>query len=164
MSTAPTYMAVDPAALVVPTDNAQVPAYLTEIKNVLIAINHNLSTYIQTNGADLATINTTLGNHDQSLTNLDGLMVQALAGITGTGTRGGNTRAPKLASPSKFDGSDKNKAVSFRVAVAHYLQTSYPQASVNEQIAFIISCLDGKAHEWLEPYLEQDVVQNVSVP
>jgi hypothetical protein len=48
--------------------------------------------------------------------------------------------------------------------VAHYLQTSYPQATVNEQIAFVISCLDGKAHEWLEPYLEQDVVQNVSVP
>ncbi|KAF8748909.1 hypothetical protein RHS01_10498 [Rhizoctonia solani] len=36
---------------------------------------------------------------------------------------------------------------------------SYPGSTVDEQIAFIISCLDGKAHEWLEPYLEEDVVK-----
>ncbi|KAJ1308203.1 hypothetical protein OPQ81_003918 [Rhizoctonia solani] len=30
---------------------------------------------------------------------------------------------------------------------------------VDEQITFIISCLDGKAHEWLEPYLEDDEVK-----
>jgi hypothetical protein len=86
MSTAPTYVTVDPTAFVVPTDNAAVPAYLAEIQDVLVAINHNLTLYIQTNGADLQTINTTLGNHDQSLTNLDSLMVQALAGV---GNRGG---------------------------------------------------------------------------
>ncbi|KDN43890.1 hypothetical protein RSAG8_05883, partial [Rhizoctonia solani AG-8 WAC10335] len=30
-------------------------------------------------------------------------------------------------------------------------------------IAFIISCLDGKAHKWLDPYLEQDVVHSTPV-
>jgi hypothetical protein len=34
---------------------------------------------------------------------------------------------------------------------------------VDEQIAFIISCLEGKAHEWLEPYLEQDIVSGTAV-
>ncbi|KAF8756912.1 hypothetical protein RHS01_03679 [Rhizoctonia solani] len=53
------------------------------------------------------------------------------------------TKAPKLATPDKFDGSDKNKAISFRWMSK----------------CFIISCLDGKAHEWLEPYLEEDVVK-----
>ncbi|KAF8747987.1 hypothetical protein RHS01_11135 [Rhizoctonia solani] len=71
------------------------------------------------------------------------------------------TKAPKLATPDKFDGSDKNKAISFRVAVSHYLRISYPGSTVDEQIAFIISCLDGKAHEWLEPYLEEDVVKGI---
>ena len=30
--------------------------------------------------------------------------------------------------------------------------------TVNKQIAFITSCLEGKAHEWLDPFLEQDVI------
>lgn len=34
---------------------------------------------------------------------------------------------------------------------------------VDEQITFIISCLEGKAHEWLEPYLEQDIVSGTPV-
>ncbi|KDN41647.1 hypothetical protein RSAG8_07325, partial [Rhizoctonia solani AG-8 WAC10335] len=33
----------------------------------------------------------------------------------------------------------------------------------NDHITFIISCLDGKAHEWLDPYLEQDVVHSTLV-
>ncbi|KAG8678368.1 hypothetical protein FRC09_019897, partial [Ceratobasidium sp. 395] len=118
------------------------------------------------NTADLTTAEATLQNHDASITNLDTLMVQALAGIAavqGTGSSGQSTRAPKLTVPAKFDGSDKNKATSFRVAVSHYLRVSYPRSTVDEQIAFIISCLDGKAHEWLEPYLEQDVVVGAPV-
>jgi hypothetical protein len=75
----------------------------------------------------------------------------------------GSKRAPKLSEPAKFDGSDKNRAVSFRVAVSHYLRVSYPSSTVDEQIAFIISCLEGKAHEWLEPYLEQDIVSGTAV-
>jgi hypothetical protein len=121
---------------------------------------------MRVSGQDLATANTTLSNHDQSLTNLDTLMVRALASVPSTTAVAASTRprTVKLAEPSKFDGSDKNKAISFRVAVAHYLHISFPQATVDEQIAYIISCLDGKAHEWLEPYLEQDIVQGNIVP
>src|SRR6202022_864035 len=77
---------------------------------------------------------------------------------------GGSKRAPKPSEPAKFDGSDKNRAVSFWVAVSHYLRVSYPSSMVDEQITFIISCLEGKAHEWLERYLEQDVVSGSPLP
>jgi hypothetical protein len=66
--------------------------------------------------------------------------------------------------PTKFDGTDKNKAVSFRVSVMHYLRVGYPGTSVEEAIAFIISCLDGKAYDWLDPYWEQDFVCREPVP
>ncbi|KAF8754242.1 hypothetical protein RHS01_06466 [Rhizoctonia solani] len=79
---------------------------------------------------------------------LDALIVKLGADIAKIGTAAASgssialaTKAPKLATPDKFDG------------------ISYPGSTVDEQIAFIISCLDGKAHEWLEPYLEEDVVK-----
>ena len=172
----PSYITVDPTALTIPTDDVQVPNFYQNVKDILIAINHNLATYMQTTSQDLTTAEATLQNHDNSLSNLDTLMVKAMADLaklapgttmassSGTsGTTSGSRRAPKLSEPAKFDGSDKNRAVSFRVAVAHYLQVSYPHATVDEQIAYIISCLDGKAHEWLEPYLEQDVVAGSAV-
>ncbi|KAG8723569.1 hypothetical protein FRC09_002769 [Ceratobasidium sp. 395] len=114
----PIYTPVDHAQLVVPTDQANLHAFLQSIKDVLIAINHNLATYMQVKTANLTTAEATLQNHDASITNLDTLMVQALAGIAavqGTGSSGQSTRAPKLTVPAKFDGSDKNKATCFRI-------------------------------------------------
>ncbi|QRW23094.1 Transposon Tf2-1 polyprotein [Rhizoctonia solani] len=170
MSTQPsTYVHADPNALSVPTNIQEIPAWAQEIKNLLLAMNQNLSLVIGQAAAhhtDLGTTQATLNNHDSSITNLDALIVKLGADIAKIGTAAASgssiasaTKAPKLATPDKFDGSDKNKAISFRVAVSHYLRISYPGSTVDEQIAFIISCLDGKAHEWLEPYLEEDVVK-----
>ncbi|KAB5590497.1 hypothetical protein CTheo_6079 [Ceratobasidium theobromae] len=68
------------------------------------------------------------------------------------------TSKVKLAKPSKFNGSDKEQAPSFRVACMHYLSITNPNATSDEEIAFIISYLEGKAHEWLEPYLEEEYI------
>ncbi|KAF8747817.1 hypothetical protein RHS01_11265 [Rhizoctonia solani] len=164
-----TYVHANPNALSVPTNIQEIPAWAQEIKNLLLAMNQNLSLVIGQAAAhhtDIGTTQATLNNHDSSITNLDALIVKLGADIAKIGTAAASgssialaTKAPKLAMPDKFDGSDKNKAISFRVAVSHYLRISYPGSTVDEQIAFIISCLDGKAHEWLEPYLEEDVVK-----
>jgi hypothetical protein len=66
----------------------------------------------------------------------------------------------KLAKPDKFDRSDRNKAVNFRIACTHYLKIVHQGASEEERVAFIISYLDGVAHEWLQPYLEEDLFGN----
>ena len=174
MSGPSSYAAVDPTTLSIPTDTPALPAFLHEIKNVLVAMNQNLALLMANSTAEFGTANTTLVNHDNSIQHLETLMVKALADIatlSGSGATTSTTpaagvaskRAPKLAEPAKFDGSDKNRAVSFRVAVSHYLRVSYPSSTVDEQIAFIISCLEGKAHEWLEPYLEQDIVTGTAV-
>ncbi|KAJ1300966.1 hypothetical protein OPQ81_003391 [Rhizoctonia solani] len=163
----PTFMHADPSALTIPNDSNGVIQALKEIKDLLVAMNNNLSVVIgQTaaHHADISTAATTLGNHDSGITNLESAMVKLMADIArisgaAVGSATAGSKAPKLALPDKFDGSDKNKAVSFRVAVSHYLRVSYPGSTVDEQIAFIISCLDGKAHEWLEPYLEDDEVK-----
>jgi hypothetical protein len=174
----PSYVQVDPNTLVIPTDNAGVAPFLQTIKDTLVAINHNLTLLMQNTNSDLATASQTLQNHDSGISSLDALMVKVMADVaklqtgsmgtsaasTSAAATGGSKRAPKLSEPAKFDGSDKNRAVSFRVAVSHYLRVSYPSSTVDEQIAFIISCLEGKAHEWLEPYLEQDIVSGSPVP
>ncbi|QRW10551.1 Transposon Tf2-12 polyprotein [Ceratobasidium sp. AG-Ba] len=163
---APNYVQVDPNVLGLPVNESDVPRFYTDLKNILIAINHNLQEFMAVTTADLATAGTNQQALDQSVSALESNMnrvmatIPTLAGHTG----GASTRAPKLSSPAKFDGSDKNKAVSFRVAVTHYLRTLYPNATADKQVAFIISCLEGKAHDWLEPSLEQDVVQNTPVP
>jgi hypothetical protein len=173
---APIYVNVDPNALTIPTDQNDLHNFLQSLKDTLVAINHNLSLLMQSTTADLATANQLLQNHDGGISNLDTTMVRVMAdiaklsgGAAGSSTAStsatiaGSKRAPKLSEPAKFDGSAKNRAVSFRVAVSHYLRVSYPSSTVDEQIAFIISCLEGKAHEWLEPYLEQDIVSGTPV-
>ncbi|KAF8759035.1 hypothetical protein RHS01_02292 [Rhizoctonia solani] len=118
-------------------------------------MNQNLSLVIGQAAAhhtDLGTTQATLNNHDSSITNLDALIVKLGADIAKIGTAAASgsslalaTKAPKLATPDKFD------------------RISYPGSTVDEQIAFIISCLDGKAHEWLDPYLEEDIVKGKPV-
>jgi hypothetical protein len=75
--------------------------------------------------------------------------VQPVAQIGGTSI--------KLAKPDKFDGSKKDKSVDFQISCTHYLQAAYPNPSVDNQILFMISYLEGSAHDWLKPYLEQDL-------
>ncbi|KAF8666298.1 hypothetical protein RHS04_09694 [Rhizoctonia solani] len=175
MSTQPsTYVHANPNALSVPTNIQEIPAWAQEIKNLLLAMNQNLSLVIGQAAAhhtDLGTTchaleafylvvvvgsdttQATLNNHDSSITNLDALIVKLGADIAKLGTAAASgsslalaTKAPRLAMPDKFDG------------------ISYPGSTVDEQIAFIIFCLDGKSHEWLDPYLEEDVVTGKPVP
>ncbi|GAB1527774.1 hypothetical protein RhiTH_010962 [Rhizoctonia solani] len=156
MSTQPsTYVHANPNALSAPTNIQEIPAWAQEIKNLLLAMNQNLSLVIGQAAAhhtDLGTTQATLNNHDSSITNLDALIVKLGADIAKIGTAAASgsslalaTKAPKLATPDKFD------------------RISYPGSTVDEQIAFIISCLDGKAHEWLDPYLEEDIVKGKPV-
>ncbi|QRV90363.1 Retrotransposon gag protein [Ceratobasidium sp. AG-Ba] len=64
----------------------------------------------------------------------------------------------KLAKPDKFDGK-KDKSTTFKVAITQYLRSTYPGSSDDDKIAFIISYLDGKAAEWVEPHMEHDVLR-----
>ncbi|QRW03346.1 Retrotransposon gag protein [Ceratobasidium sp. AG-Ba] len=63
----------------------------------------------------------------------------------------------KLAKPDKFDGK-KDKSTTFKVAITQYLRATYPGISDDDEIAFVISYLDGKASEWIEPHIEHDVL------
>ncbi|QRV85638.1 Retrotransposon gag protein [Ceratobasidium sp. AG-Ba] len=64
----------------------------------------------------------------------------------------------KLAKPDKFDGK-KDKSTTFKVAITQYLRATYPGTSDDNKIAFIISYLDGKASEWIEPHMEHDILR-----
>ncbi|QRW06299.1 Retrotransposon gag protein [Ceratobasidium sp. AG-Ba] len=64
----------------------------------------------------------------------------------------------KLAKPDKFDGK-KDKSTPFKVAITQYLRATYPGISDDDKIAFIISYLDGKASEWIEPQIEHDILR-----
>ncbi|CAE6458520.1 unnamed protein product [Rhizoctonia solani] len=164
------YHAIDANTISLPAqgqvnDNTVLQA-LVDIKTVLASMNNDLAlaiTQIGSHDGDLSTLDANIQKQEQSINNLNTALVHLVGTIQtpGSGSSSGITsgsKAPKLATPDKFDGTNKNKATSFRVAVTHYLQVSYPSLTVDKQIAFIISCLDGKAHEWLEPYLEEDVV------
>ncbi|QRV82902.1 Retrotransposon gag protein [Ceratobasidium sp. AG-Ba] len=64
----------------------------------------------------------------------------------------------KLAKPDKFDGK-KDKSTTFKVAITQYLRATYPGILDEDKIAFIISYLDGKASDWIEPHMEHDVLR-----
>ncbi|QRV95266.1 Retrotransposon gag protein [Ceratobasidium sp. AG-Ba] len=66
-----------------------------------------------------------------------------------------STTRVKLAKPDKFNGK-KDKSTTFKVAITQYLRSTYPGSSDDDKIAFIISYLDGKAAEWVEPHMEHD--------
>src|SRR5881394_1028775 len=103
------YIAVDPSTLTVPQDAKDIPRFLLEIKDTLVAMNQNLATFIGTAGPEITNLGATVGVHATGLANLNNLMVQALAASSTSGsgpqTSGSRTRAPKLEAPSKFDGS-----------------------------------------------------------
>ncbi|QRV92681.1 hypothetical protein RhiJN_20699 [Ceratobasidium sp. AG-Ba] len=71
------------------------------------------------------------------------------------------TTRVKLAKPDKFDGK-KDKSTTFKVAITQYLRSTYPGSSDDDKIAFIISYLDGKAAEWVEPHMEHDSLKQKS--
>ncbi|KAF8604284.1 hypothetical protein BDV93DRAFT_507921 [Ceratobasidium sp. AG-I] len=62
----------------------------------------------------------------------------------------------KLAKPNKFDGTKCEESAKFKTACHMYLCNVYPNSRDDQKIAFVISFLEGTAHDWLEPYLESD--------
>jgi hypothetical protein len=75
-----------------------------------------------------------------------------LPGGSGAGASGSGASASsklggqiKLAKPDKFERSDQNKAVNFRIACTHYLKIVHQGASKEERVTFIISYLEGVA-------------------
>ncbi|CAE6469155.1 unnamed protein product [Rhizoctonia solani] len=161
---------VDPSTITIGTDSAGVIQTLEDIKTILTAMNENLKVVIgqvSANMSDIATQNVNHNALDKAVTVMERSMLaisSTVSGLAGGASSSSSTpKAPKLSEPAKFDGMDKSKAVSFRVAISHYIRVSYPGTTVDVQIAIIISLLDGKAHEWLEPYLEDDVVKGNTV-
>ncbi|QRV96932.1 Retrotransposon gag protein [Ceratobasidium sp. AG-Ba] len=63
----------------------------------------------------------------------------------------------KLAKPEKFKG-DKGKAMAFKIAINSYLVACAPNATDQQKVLFTISCLDGTALEWIQPYQEQEIM------
>ncbi|KDN43395.1 hypothetical protein RSAG8_06179, partial [Rhizoctonia solani AG-8 WAC10335] len=180
-STSP-FIPVDPSLITIPqpsSDSTVVIQCLNKLKDAIVSINHNLTlaidgiknnkSEIDRDQHDINLLNTTNTNILMDLTTFQGALnrvITTVATLGGTGSAGTSTgavasaapRKPKLQEPAKFDRTDKNKVVAFRVAITYYLRITYPSASVDEQIAYIQSCLEGKASEWLDPYQEQDVV------
>ncbi|QRW03988.1 Retrotransposon gag protein [Ceratobasidium sp. AG-Ba] len=68
-----------------------------------------------------------------------------------------STQRIKLAKPEKFDGK-KEKSIAFKVSLMQYLRTTYPGTLEEDKIAFILSYLDSKAVEWIEPHIEFDML------
>ena len=87
------YLAVDPSQLAIPTDSKDVFTCLEEIKNILLAMNHNLATFMGSAGPEVQNLGATVATHATSLGNLNNLMVQALAAgsAAASGTRGGQS-------------------------------------------------------------------------
>ncbi|KAG8731073.1 hypothetical protein FRC10_002060, partial [Ceratobasidium sp. 414] len=67
----------------------------------------------------------------------------------------------KTTKPDKFDGSKKHKAVDFCIACTQYLRSAYQDVDGEQQVDWITSDLEGPAHEWLGPVLEQDLTTPV---
>lgn len=163
---------VEPSNLAILSDDTGILNCLSQIKGVLEAINNNLAVALHAlrdHHQDIGDAGTNDQAREQAINNLEAVVLRQTADISrlvsAAGASGGTASAkpPKLAEPSKFDGTDKSKATSFRVDVAFYLHISYPYATADEQIAYILSVLEGKAKEWLEPYLEEEVMRGNQV-
>ncbi|KAB5587908.1 hypothetical protein CTheo_8650 [Ceratobasidium theobromae] len=63
----------------------------------------------------------------------------------------------KLAKPEKFDGSKKEKAIDFKLACSTYINVNYAHHPDTNKIVFIMSYLEGAAHNWLRPFLEEQL-------
>ncbi|KAB5587571.1 Transposon Tf2-12 polyprotein [Ceratobasidium theobromae] len=67
----------------------------------------------------------------------------------------------KLAKPEKFDGSKKEKAIDFKLACSSYININYAHHPDTNKIVFIMSYLEGAAHDWLWPFLEEQLSGNI---
>ena len=98
-----------------PSDTAELIAVVKDLRNAMITVNENtrlLLHQIGINSTDIATIG---GNHsalEALVQNLETILIRTQADVSRL-TPGGTSKKVKLKEPSKFDGSDKNKAVSF---------------------------------------------------
>jgi hypothetical protein len=75
-----------------------------------------------------------------------------------------NLGGMKLAKPDKFDGTKHNKATDFRIACSLFLRMVHATATPDQQVNFIMSYLEGTACEWLQPHLDQEIIQGTLVP
>jgi hypothetical protein len=72
-------------------------------------------------------------------------------------------RGLKMAKPEKFDGSKREEATPFIVSCRMYLEAAAPGATEEQAVRFIISYLDGSPKAWVQPFLEQEMLQNQRV-
>ncbi|EUC55563.1 retrotransposon gag protein, partial [Rhizoctonia solani AG-3 Rhs1AP] len=168
MSAPTTFLSADPTSITIPTDDSGIITAFNEIKAILVAMNHNLGLAIDQIKAHHADIATADANHkalEGSVSNVETVLMKVQAelskissGGAGPSTLGGSKKGLKISEPTKFDGSDKTKATAFRTALTHYIRVNGPGSTADEQIAFIISYLDGAARDWLDPFQEQDEV------
>jgi hypothetical protein len=66
----------------------------------------------------------------------------------------------KLAKPEEFNGTNRDSSTKFKLACHMYLRTVSPNATGDQRVQFIVSYLEGSAAMWLEPYMEEDIVNN----
>lgn len=70
----------------------------------------------------------------------------------------------KLAKPVKFDGTKREESSKFELACRMYVRAVHPNATAEAKVAFIFSLLEGTARDWLEPYMESDLLLGHRVP
>ncbi|CAE6348597.1 unnamed protein product, partial [Rhizoctonia solani] len=161
------FSTANPSAISIPSDAAGIVTSLNKIKAVLVAMNHNLGlaiNQINANSSDIATAGANHNALDHDVQNIENAIVGLTAQIATLLGGGGSRRKLKLQEPSKFDGMDKTKAMAFRTLITHYIRVVDPSSLADEQIAFIISYLDGAAKTWLEPFEERDLDPSTPVP
>ena len=136
---------------------AEIAQFINGLRDQLAAINHNLQVLIGNQDGNINAIDNRFSTLETDVANVQSLLNTTQVNLMQTGGVQGRRQRLKLPTPNSFNGSDKDKATSFRVNVTNYISTTDPMATADEQIAFIKSVLEGKARDWLEPYEETEV-------
>ena len=135
----------------------EIAQFINGLRDQLASINHNLQVLVEQQNGNLNAIENRFSTIETDVANVQSLLNTTQVNLIQAGGVQGRRQRLKLPTPSPFNGSDKDKATSFRVNVTNYIATTDPMATAEEQIAFIKSVLEGKARDWLEPYEETEV-------
>ncbi|CUA73040.1 Transposon Tf2-7 polyprotein [Rhizoctonia solani] len=127
------------------------------LRDIAIEINKNtqaLHQAVSTLENNDTTIEGRADSIEAAANNLEKVVIKLQSDVssiaTGTVPAGSSGKKLKLKEPSKFDGSNKNKAVPFRVAITHYMHITDPLASTDAQIAYIVAWLADVTLFWTE--------------
>ncbi|KAG8709340.1 hypothetical protein FRC09_000728 [Ceratobasidium sp. 395] len=71
-----------------------------------------------------------------------------------------NTAQVKMAKPDKFDGSKREELKKFMTLCRLFMDTNMSNHNEDQKVAFIISYLLGSARQWVQSYLEIDMLGN----